>query len=885
MTKISEQVSSHNRIFYWFFMITLMTGLYLTTKVNYILFHSIAELFSVVVAASVFIITWNSVKYIKNPYLITVGISYLFIGILDLLHTLAYKGMPIFTDYDYYANQLWIAARSMEGITLLAAFVLLYRKQEARVGIVFLCYATVTALLVSSIFYWKIFPICFVEGKGLTPFKIYSEYAICSILVVSSILLMKNRSIFAEKIYRLLLLSIVYAVISELSFTFYIDNYGISNIVGHFFKIFSFMMIYRAIISIGIEEPYALIFKELRVTNENLQKEIELRKKTEFDLEAEIITRKQFEKVQQNILQRFYLMLSSMYSGVLLMTEEGRVEFINKAFCDAFGLKEKPADLVGLESRDLLEKILPAFQDPAEAAARVRKILQHGEAVKVEEFAMQGGRTALRDFVPLNIHGKSSGRLWIYTDITEHKRAEQALRESEQFNNAVLDTVGSLVVVLDMKGCLLRFNQACEAATGYSAAEVLGRVFWEFLVPKEELEGVRLTWERLQAGDFPNAHENHWIAKDGARRLVTWTNTAIVQNGKNYIIGSGLDLTERRQVEKDRSVLAAIVDSSEDAIISKNLQGLITSWNVGAEHLLGYRAVEMIGQPINRIVPPELHAEEATIMDSLRRGLSYAHFETVRLASDGRLIPLSLTLSPIYDTSNTIIGISKIARDITEAKLASEQIKAALAEKEVMLKEIHHRVKNNLQVISSLVSLQSDNQTDERMRDELNDVRDRVRSMALIHEKLYQADDLAQLNFADYATSLLHSLWRSHGTLAAKARLNLELTPCELPVAAAVPCGLILNELAGNALKHAFPHDRGGEVTVGLQHDAVTDMICLKVHDNGVGLPDGLDWRQSRSLGLRLVQILAGQLRGTVATGTGPGTEFQITFFLKGTQA
>jgi two-component sensor histidine kinase len=153
--------------------------------------------------------------------------------------------------------------------------------------------------------------------------------------------------------------------------------------------------------------------------------------------------------------------------------------------------------------------------------------------------------------------------------------------------------------------------------------------------------------------------------------------------------------------------------------------------------------------------------------------------------------------------------------------------------------------------------------------------------MALVHEKLYQTSDLARLNFADYATSLLRSLWRSHGTLAGKARLHLELAPVALSIEAAVPCGLILNELAGNALKHAFPHAGGGEVTVGIEHDLSNNSVCLRVHDNGVGLPADLDWQKSCSLGLRLVKILAGQLFGTVETGPGPGTEFRIIFPLK----
>ena len=125
-------------------------------------------------------------------------------------------------------------------------------------------------------------------------------------------------------------------------------------------------------------------------------------------------------------------MLASMYSGVLLMTEDGRIEFVNQAFCDAYALKEPPAELVGLASLDLLQKILPAFAHPEEARARLLEILQRGQPVRVEEFAMQGGRTALRDYVPLSIQGKSCGRLWIYTDITDRKRAEETLRQTTE---------------------------------------------------------------------------------------------------------------------------------------------------------------------------------------------------------------------------------------------------------------------------------------------------------------------------------------------------------------------------------------------------------------------------------------------------------------------
>jgi signal transduction histidine kinase len=311
--------------------------------VNYLLFHSLVELFSIIVAATVFIITWNSIKYIKNPYLIMVGVSYLFIGILDLLHTLSYKGMPIFTDYDFYANQLWIAARGLESCTLLAAFLVLFSHKSVKAGIIFIFYSLVTTLLVASIFYWKIFPICFVAGKGLTAFKVYSEYAICAILVASIVLMIRSRSLFVEPVYKLLLLSMIFTIISELAFTFYIDNFGILNIVGHYFKLFSFMMIYRAIVATGIEEPYHLIFNELNRSNEELQKEIDSRIITEAKLESEIEERKHAELALEGVLDELETMVV-IRTGELERTRE-KLALQNEELQNSYNLlKEETAE-------------------------------------------------------------------------------------------------------------------------------------------------------------------------------------------------------------------------------------------------------------------------------------------------------------------------------------------------------------------------------------------------------------------------------------------------------------------------------------------------------------------------------------------------------------
>ena len=280
-------------------MAAILAALYLTIHVNYLLFHSLVEIFSIVVAFSLFMLAWNSRRYIENQYILFIGIGYLFIGILDLLHTLSYKGMNIFTEYDFYANELWIGARYMESITLLLAVYFLHTGRMVKPYREFTAYTVVTGLLVASIFYWKIFPECFIEGVGLTPFKKISEYIICSILLLNIYLLKLNREKFELGVYWLIFWSLICTIISELAFTFYLSNYGISNIVGHYFKLISFVLIYRAIIQTGMVKPYQLIFRDLKKVNEYLQDEINTRIMYEQEREKLIERlRKAFDEIK-----------------------------------------------------------------------------------------------------------------------------------------------------------------------------------------------------------------------------------------------------------------------------------------------------------------------------------------------------------------------------------------------------------------------------------------------------------------------------------------------------------------------------------------------------------------------------------------------------------
>jgi two-component sensor histidine kinase len=211
----------------------------------------------------------------------------------------------------------------------------------------------------------------------------------------------------------------------------------------------------------------------------------------------------------------------------------------------------------------------------------------------------------------------------------------------------------------------------------------------------------------------------------------------------------------------------------------------------------------------------------------------------------------------------------------TEIEQRVEQIRASLREKETLLKEIHHRVKNNLQVISSLLSLQSDRLADTTVRQLFLDARDRVRSMALVHEKLYNSENLAQVELGEYTRSLMNDLLQGHAALASKVRLQIAQDAVFVPVDVAIPCGLILNELATNALKHAFRERAEGEIAIETRRLA-DGRIRIVFSDDGGGLPPEIDWRSADTLGLRLIRMLTEQLGGTSELDNGQGTRFEL---------
>jgi PAS domain S-box-containing protein len=494
-------------------------------------------------------------------------------------------------------------------------------------------------------------------------------------------------------------------------------------------------------------------------------------------------------------------------------------------------------------------------------------------------------------------------------EINERKRAEEVLMESEQGFRALYSTMSEGLAIHELiyeentavDYLVIDVNPAYERITGFDRGFAVGRKASELYGAGEA--PYLATYAKVALTGEPDSFETYFPPLDKHFAISAFS------PGIGKFATIFLDITERKVAEEEKLRLADVVQQEKDRLLAlinsitdevwfADTRNRLTLANPTALRKFGideidganiekYAATLEVFRPDGSLRP----VEEAPPLRALRGEAVTQMEEIIRSPVTGELRLREISSAPVRDINGAIIGAVSVVRDITERKKAEQALQEAydelakqmdertreLREKEVLLKEIHHRVKNNLQIISSLVGLQADGSTDETVREVLRDVTFRVRSMALVHEKLYRSTDLARIDFAEYVRSLLGYLWRAHGAGAASVRLTLELSPLSLPVDIAVPLGLILNELAGNALKHAFRGRSEGEVNVSLRQGE-EGRIILSVGDDGVGLPPGLEWRQSRSLGLRLVHMLSGQIDAGVEVESAEGTMFEISF-------
>lgn len=331
--------------------------------------------------------------------------------------------------------------------------------------------------------------------------------------------------------------------------------------------------------------------------------------------------------------------------------------------------------------------------------------------------------------------------------------------------------------------------------------------------------------------------------------------------------------------------LRKVLQAMPSAIVVADAGGNIIELNAGLEKMFGYTREQLIGQPIEMLIPQQhrgVHvSHRASYLEAPHARPMGADMDLRGQRRDGHEFPVEIGLAPVPAEDGSTMVLASII-DITERRAARQQLEAALQEKTVLLNEVHHRVKNNLTVISSLLNLQAGSSNDSAVQAVLDEAQGRVKAMSLIHQLLYERRDFSSLDLGEYLHRLVHLLHGSYGNVRKRAEIRIE-TPedgaVQLALDRVIPCGLFVNEVVTNAFKHAFPGDRNGTVTIKLER-MPADMVVVTVSDDGVGLPENFDVAQAETLGLQLIGLLADQIHGVLKVYNQPGARFELYFSL-----
>jgi PAS domain S-box-containing protein len=472
-------------------------------------------------------------------------------------------------------------------------------------------------------------------------------------------------------------------------------------------------------------------------------------------------------------------------------------------------------------------------------------------------------------------------------ELQELEEANEALRKECDKARMYLDMADVICLVVGSDQMVRFINRRGCEILGYRPEEVIGRDWFECFVPHSAREEVQACFLGVLEGrgDRGEYREHPVLAKNGEERIVCWHNKPIENDeGRAHAcLSSGHDVTERRRAEKllweSEQRFRKFVEGTDDIVNRIDENGRILYVNQVARRIYGLEPGQCLGLSIFEFIHPDDRQKSLRAFRSwMKEGLTGVTYENRQMNRAGEVHHILWTINFHYDEEGALEGVNCIGRDITELRLAETRLSRSLEEKDVLLRELYHRTKNNMQVICSLIALQSARLENGQVLQVFKELADRIRSMALVHEKLYQSDDLSSIDLKGYIEELGRNLLLSYRVRTDRIALKFQMDSVPVSIDTAVPCGLVLNELVSNALKYAFPGDREGEIEVRLCSETGKGME-LVVRDNGVGMPEGVEIENSRTLGLQLVRnLVRHQLSGTITLEKGDGVEFRIAF-------
>ena len=626
--------------------------------------------------------------------------------------------------------------------------------------------------------------------------------------------------------------------------------------------------------------------------------------------------RKPAEDALEKSLSLLKATIESTADGILVVDRYGRIESKNQKFLEMWRI---PASVAKTgEDTILLDFVLKQLKEPRKFLEKVTQLYSQPSAESFDVLDFKDGRTFERYSMPQKIKNRIVGRVWNFRDITEQKQTEKvqaAVYKISEITNAA-ENLGELfqsihsiiselmpalnfyIALYDPEAGLLSFPYFKDEYDEPPSPQPLRRGLTDYVLRHGEplLADPAKFLELEKSGEVESvgAPSIDWLgvplkARDktiGVMVVQTYTEGVRYKEEDRDMLmfvstQAALAIERKRAEETLREAerfLSNVFSSIQDgiSILDPELNILqvnstMEKWYPHMAPFKGRKCYEVYHGRKERCVVCPTH-------DTLQSGQS-ASAVVPKVGPGGAMTGwLDLFSFPLIDTATgKTRGVIEYVRDITPRKQAEEDLRASLHEKEILLKEIHHRVKNNMQVISSLLSLQSRHLTDKAAIEMFRESQQRIRSMALVHEKLYQSKDLSRIDFSKYIENLIMFLFHSYRVNSDQVRIQTEVQDVLLDINSAIPCGLIINELVMNALKHAFPGGRKGEITISLQASGDGTSI-LSVGDNGVGFPAGLDFHKTDTLGMQLVTMLVDQLDGTISMERKLGTRFEVVF-------
>mgnify|MGYP001115721325 CR=1 FL=1 len=478
-----------------------------------------------------------------------------------------------------------------------------------------------------------------------------------------------------------------------------------------------------------------------------------------------------------------------------------------------------------------------------------------------------------------------AGTIGIIKDVSEVAKTEKTLMKTIHYYEMLIEHISDIILIVAGDGTILYASPSVTRLLSYTDAELIGESELDFLHPDERgsMEQFLATQAMWQMGEWKI--ECRLLHRDGEWLYFEKTVRPIFDDNKvtTCFVCYLEDITRQKLAEEElaRSErrFRRLIEGSRDVIYRYRLRPFpgFDYVSPAVEEITGYSPAQLYENP--GLFTELIHREDLPqIQDPTPASSMFEKPFLLRFAHrEGGLVITEHTVVTVLDEKGDLCAIEGVARDVTERQNAEERIITSLHEKEILLKEIHHRVKNNMQIISSLLNIQAQAVTDPAMTAMFSDMRNRIHSMALIHNSLYQAADLASIDFGSYIPRLVQMIAGGTSLPGRRIRMEVNVRNVLLNVNLAVPCGLIINELVSNAIKYAFPEGRKGSIYIEGSLDD-EGMYRFRVRDDGVGLPAGFDMDKSTTLGMYIVRILTDQLGGSLQVCSSGGAEFTISF-------